>query len=181
LVFPAECGKYKHGVGKKGAVDGTSGKGGHDLHPRQSGQLALRLFAGLSASAETCTGESEYLEACQTGATLGTMAGITFLVGLWAAVDVILGIGCGGIDRGAATSEDPTPIAQGIASRSSDLNVGRGVPRWGHRPTKRRFTMEKRVDDEREPTWWEQNRYKVTVFGFLVLMFGLLPLLISGR
>jgi hypothetical protein len=41
--------------------------------------------------------------------------------------------------------------------------------------------MGKRVDDEREPTWWEQNGYKVTVFGFLVLMFGLLPLLISGR
>jgi hypothetical protein len=37
------------------------------------------------------------------------------------------------------------------------------------------------LDDEREPTWWERNGYKVTVFGFLVLMFGLLPLLISGR
>jgi hypothetical protein len=41
--------------------------------------------------------------------------------------------------------------------------------------------MEKRVDDERAPTWWEQHGYKVTVFGFLVLMFGLLPLLISRR
>ena len=34
---------------------------------------------------------------------------------------------------------------------------------------------------EREPTWWEQNGYKVAVFGFLVLMFGVLPLIISGR
>jgi maltodextrin utilization protein YvdJ len=42
-------------------------------------------------------------------------------------------------------------------------------------------TMDKRVDDEREPTWWEQYGYKVTVFGFLVLMLGVLPLLISGR
>jgi hypothetical protein len=42
-------------------------------------------------------------------------------------------------------------------------------------------TMEKRVDGEREPTWWEQYGYKVKVLGFLVLMFGVLPLLISGR
>ena len=37
------------------------------------------------------------------------------------------------------------------------------------------------TDVEREPTWWEQYGYKVKVFGFLVLMFGVLPLLISGR
>jgi hypothetical protein len=41
--------------------------------------------------------------------------------------------------------------------------------------------MEERVDDIREPTWWERYGYKVKVFGFLVLMFIVLPLLISGR
>jgi hypothetical protein len=35
--------------------------------------------------------------------------------------------------------------------------------------------------DEREPTWWERHGYKAAVFGFLVIMFLVLPLLISGR
>ena len=41
--------------------------------------------------------------------------------------------------------------------------------------------MEERVDDTREPTWWERYGYKATVFGFLILMFIVLPLIISGR
>jgi hypothetical protein len=42
-------------------------------------------------------------------------------------------------------------------------------------------TMEERVDAEHDPSWWERHGYKVTIFGFLMLMFIVLPLFISGR
>lgn len=48
------------------------------------------LFAGVGDAAQSCQG-SEYQAACETGAGLGAI----LIIMLWAAVDVILGIGYG--------------------------------------------------------------------------------------
>lgn len=49
------------------------------------------LIAALNSGADVCT-ESEYSDACVTGAAIGTMIGVAFILFLWALIDVILGV-----------------------------------------------------------------------------------------
>ena len=52
------------------------------------------IIAGTSGNADNCDGKTgQALDACQAGTAVGTGIGVALIIGLWVAVDVILGIG----------------------------------------------------------------------------------------
>ena len=50
------------------------------------------LIAGLTDSTDPCANETEFKDACQAGAQLGTGIGIALIFGLWLFVDLLLGV-----------------------------------------------------------------------------------------
>jgi hypothetical protein len=51
------------------------------------------IIAGASGNSDNCAGEvGDALDACQAGTAVGTGIGIALIIGLWVAVDIILGI-----------------------------------------------------------------------------------------
>ena len=51
------------------------------------------IITGISGASDNCEGEvGQALEACQAGTTVGAGIGVALIIGLWVAVDVILGI-----------------------------------------------------------------------------------------
>ena len=62
--------------------------------------LAIQIFfiiwlvTGISGANDNCVGEvGQALETCQAGTAVGAGIGAFLIIGLWVAVDVILGIG----------------------------------------------------------------------------------------
>jgi len=51
------------------------------------------IITGIAGNSDNCAGKAgDALKACQAGTTVGTGIGVALIIGLWVAVDIILGI-----------------------------------------------------------------------------------------
>lgn len=51
------------------------------------------IIAGTAGNSDNCAGQvGDALDACEAGTAVGTGIGVALIIGLWVAVDIILGI-----------------------------------------------------------------------------------------
>jgi hypothetical protein len=52
------------------------------------------IISGVAGASDNCNGKvGDSLDACQAGTAVGGTIGVALIIGLWVAVDIILGVG----------------------------------------------------------------------------------------